>query len=313
MPIAAPSSERALSLWQLQAMSLELPSRSKYLRTVELFYDYCLLNSLAWDTASLVDWIPKEAIKKPGKVLATSTLEQKVTHVNFLTTMKPPLINGGPIHPKRLLQALGKISPKTYTDKVLPLVFLYELSLRLQPTLLQISIQLQTMLGLRAGHFCLLTPCAFMSNSLLLPPFKFQKKPVLICLQHVPTWLIKAFLSFQTSQYAPIIPWSAATYKSKYKKLTKDFNLCKASHSSRHTFASLHAAMGTPNSIIAAYMIHVRETTTKVYVHELRSGEYQYLLQHPDYFLPLMPQFAPASHNVLECYPDNQSLRLKHE
>ena len=183
---AAPSSERAISLWQLQATSLDVKTRAKYLTTIMAFYDYCELHSLPWSTASMVEWLPQEAMKIPGRVLAQSTMEQKASHINFLATLHPPLISGGTLHPKRLLQAIGKLSPKVYKDKVLPLYFLIELSHKLQPTLMQVSIQLQTLLGLRGGHFCLLKPCAFMGDSLLLPPFKFQKNPVLICILHVP-------------------------------------------------------------------------------------------------------------------------------
>jgi len=211
------------------------------------------MHNLPWTTASMVDWLPKEAMKYPGKILTAQTMEQKASHINCLTTFLPPLIAGGPIHPKRLLQAIGKLSPKVYTNKVLPIRFLIDLSRLLQPTLMQTAVQLQTLLGLRGGHFCMLRPCDFNANSLLLPPFKFQKIPVLLCTLHVPTWLIKTYLSRQTSYYAPIIPWSAATYKSKYKKLTQAYKLCKASHSSRHTFASLHAALSTPLSTVAQY------------------------------------------------------------
>ena len=271
------------------------------------------MHNLPWTTASMVDWLPKEAMKYPGKILTAQTMEQKASHINCLTTFLPPLIAGGPIHPKRLLQAIGKLSPKVYTNKVLPIRFLIDLSRLLQPTLMQTAVQLQTLLGLRGGHFCMLRPCDFNANSLLLPPFKFQKIPVLLCTLHVPTWLIKTYLSRQTSYYAPIIPWSAATYKSKYKKLTQAYKLCKASHSSRHTFASLHAALSTPLSTVAQYMVHVRETTTKTYVHELSKEDYNLLLEHPDYFKHLNMQFAPSSDKVLECYPARQDQRLLHE
>jgi len=240
-------------------------------------------------------------------------MEQKVSHINFLADFNPPMIAGPPMHPKRILQGIGKLCPQTYTDKVLPIQFLIGLSTRLQPKLIHIAVQLQTLIGLRGGHICLLKPAAFMGNSVLLPPFKFQKHPVLVCLLHVPRWLIEAFLSFQTSHFAPIIPWSSATYKAKYKELTKAFKLCKASHSSRHTFASIHSAMGSPIQTIAQYMIHVRETTTKVYVHDLKPEEYQLLMSYPDYFRRLSIQFAPSSDRVLECYPARHDLRLKHE
>ena len=65
--------------------------------------------------------------------------------------------------------------------------------------------------------------------------------------------------------------------------------------------------------IIANYMVHVRETTTKVYVHDLLAGEYQLLLNNSDYFLPLSLQFAPDSLKVLECYPSKQAMSLKNE
>ena len=235
-------------------------------------------------------------------------MEQKVSHVNFLADLNPPMIAGGVIHPRRLLKAIGKLSPQVVKDKVLPMMFLINLWNMLQPTLMHISIQFQTLVGLRGGHFCLLRPCDFLCGSLLLPPFKFQKTPVLISLQHVPSMLVEALLSYGTDHYAPIIPWSASMYKTKYKQLTKGFNLCKASHSSRHTFASLHAAKGTPLCTIQRYMVHVRESTTKGYVHELSLSECQVIVKYPDYFLPLSLQLAPSSHKVLECYPDRQTI-----
>ncbi len=301
MQSAAPSSDRAICLWQLQAYSLEAKSRAKYWATIAAFYDYCVLCRLHWHTMSLMEWIPYDAMKCPGKVLKQTTMEQKVTHVNFFAEMKPPLILGGTMHPQRLLKAIGKLSPKVYTNKVLPLSFLLALSKLLKPTLMQVAIQLQTLMGLRGGHICLLKPCEFIQRSVLLPPFKHQKHPVLMSLSHVPVWLIEAYLSFQTSQYAPIIPWSAETYKKKYKALTKGYNLCKASHSSRHTFASIHAAKSTPLGIVACYMVHTRETTTKVYIHTLKPEDYQLLVANQDYFLPLNLQFAPVSHKELEC------------
>ena len=44
--------------------------------------------------------------------------------------------------------------------------------------------------------------------------------------------------------------------------------------------------MGSPIQTVAQYMmIHVRETTTKVYVHDLKPEEYQLLMSFPDYYI----------------------------
>ena len=156
---AAPSSERAISLWHLQATSLTVGSRQKYLSSIIAFYDYCVLHHLPWSTASLIEWLPAYAIKDSTKILTKATMEQKCSQINFLTDLHPPMIAGGAIHPKRLLQAIGKLAPKVLTNKVLPVQFLLELSIKKTPSLMEVSVQLQTFLGLRGGHFCLLKPC----------------------------------------------------------------------------------------------------------------------------------------------------------
>ena len=219
-------------------------------------------------------WISEMSIlaKKP---LAPTTVQQKISHINFLTELKPPLLPGGPILAPRYFKGLNKITPMIADKKLyLPPSFIVRLATMQDPGLIHLSIQMQMYLGLRGGHFSILEPQMFMDRNVLLPPFKFQKRPVLLPLHHVPPALLEKFLLMCNQEhYAPLLPWLPSTYKKKFREVTLELGLPNASHSARHTFGTIQAILGTDMNIIQRYLIHKRGKTTEVYVHSMTSRE----------------------------------------
>ena len=82
-------------------------SRAKYWTTISAFYDFCVTNRLPWHTSSLADWLPKEALKYPGRILTQRTMEQKCSHVNFLADFNPPVKQGYQYTQREFYKALG--------------------------------------------------------------------------------------------------------------------------------------------------------------------------------------------------------------
>ena len=76
--------------WIIQANSLKPATRTKYLKTQLNFWEHCCQFNLYWHSSTMVHWLPYIAVNNKGHKLAATTLQQKVSHVNFLTTLKPP-------------------------------------------------------------------------------------------------------------------------------------------------------------------------------------------------------------------------------
>ena len=216
-------------------------------------------------------------------------------HVNFLADMKPSLLPGGHFAARHLPAGLGKLAIAKVSKKPLNPLFLMHLWHLPSMKPLHICILMQTALGLRAGHLAILTANQFGSETVMLPAFKFQK-PVLMPLLHVPDQLLAMFLDLASgrSKDAPIIPFTAAQYKKQFGKLLKQQGFSQTSHSSRHAFGSIHAAMMTSHPTIARYLVHTKEKTTKVYIHEFPLSELQCIRTHPSYFLPLSLVHQPT-------------------
>ena len=188
----------------------------------------------------------------------------------------------------KYFKGISKFTPvRVPKKKYLPPSFIVRLAKQEDPELIYLAVQMQCYLGVRAGHFSLLEPQQFMGMNVILPPFKFQKRPVLMPLYHIPVELLKKFLSLcNQEQFAPLLPWLPATYKKKFKEITLQLGLPNASHSARHTFGSIQAILGTAMDIIQRYLIHKRGKTTEIYVHSMTSSEIAVILAHPSLFIP---------------------------
>ena len=239
------------------------------------------------------------AAKKP---LAPTTIQQKISHVNFFTELKPPLLPGGPILVPRFYKGLANVQPlQSVKQKFLPPAFIVKLTKLESPQLIHIAILVQFYLGIRAGHFSILEPQMFLGRNVILPPFKFQKRPVMLPLCHVPHKLLEQFFSLCGSEsYAPLLPWLPATYKRKFKEVTLELGLPNASHSARHTFGTVQAVLGSEMEIIQRYLIHKRGKTTETYVHTMSSRDIATVLANPLIFIPCSPILAIAPRYLLE-------------
>ena len=140
----------------------------------------------------MVHWLSYVAATKKGKILAASTLQQKVSHMNFLTTLRPPLLPGGEMKLDRLIQGLTSMSLVTVKNKVLPPSFLWRLHLLYKAKPIYVAMQVQAALGLRAGHFMLLKPKHFLPGSVAT---FLQETPniYVAATHHVSQELLKAY------------------------------------------------------------------------------------------------------------------------
>ena len=228
-----------------------------------------------WHSSSVAPWLT--ALQLEGKKpLAEATLQQKVTHINFLTELNPPMLPGGHIVMPKLVHGLAKFS--TYCPKVnmLPPSFLISLALLEEPQLIHIAVQLQAAIGLRAGQMTLITPMHLLTQGqMIAPPFKRQKLTVLLDIMHVPKWLVDAFLSFQKNGFSPILPWTTPQYRAHFKSLCVSYQLPQTSHAARHTYASIHRFLNEPLPMISQILIHKGECTIDKYLHSISEEEQQ--------------------------------------
>jgi len=292
--------------WTIQANSLKPATRVKYMTTQLNFWEHCCQFTLHWHSSTMVHWLPYVAATKKGKILAASTLQQKVSHVNFLTTLRPPLLPGGEMKLDRLIQGLTAMSLVTVKNKVLPPSFLWRLHLLYKAKPIYVAMQVQAALGLRAGHFMLLKPKHFLPGSVMLPPFKKHLTSMLLPTHHVPQELLKAYLGLQPSTATRddlVLPfWTPDQYKKLFAQATLELGLDHATHSARHTFASIQAALCCPRGILAAYLQHKDPKTSTTYIHELSEEELQCVNDHPEYFIPCSMMLAPATRAKLVKY-----------
>ena len=281
---AAPSTARLVTMIKVQCAALGATSKTRYLSTMLKFSEWCDKEHMLWHSASAGLWLT--TIQLGGnKPLAENTLLQKVTHLNFLTDLSPPLLPGGKISLSKLVQGLAKFSTHSSLENMLPPSFLISLSLLEQPQLIHIAIQLQASIGLRAGQMTMITPMHLLTpGQLIAPPFKLQKFTVLLSVEHVPVWLIHAFLSFQQNGFSPILPWTTPQYRAKFKEVCVTYKLPQTSHAARHTYASVHRFLNEPLPMISQILIHKGADTVETYLHAISLAEQKIIMEHPDYF-----------------------------
>ena len=199
----------------------------------------------------------------------------------------------------KLIKGMKALQVLKATPKVLPPVFLWRLHCLHKPEPIHIAIQMQAALGLRAAHFVMLKRHNFWVKSVLLPPFKKRTSSTLLPTDHIPPALLEAYFKLQPASSPPssvILPfWTPAQYKQKFTNATRALGLNHATHSARHTFASIQAAKGTPRGTLAAYLLHYDDKTTGIYVHELSPEDLRCVLEHPEYFRTCSMLLPPAA------------------
>lgn len=286
---AASSSAKATILLHLQcAGHLKGASRAKYLTTITDFSEYCDAKHLPWHASTVKFWLGDRNLTT-DKPWATSTMQQKISHVNLLTELSPPLLPGGAVLAARLAPGLGCLRVDSFRPTILPPSFLVTLKNLQQPQLIHLAVQMQALTGLRAGQLSLLTPANLgTQGKLWLAPFKHQQLPAILDIRHVPEWLVRALLLHRQEDYTPILPWTPDQYKAKFKQLTGIYKLPQASHSARHTFASVQKFLNTPASMIGKALTHSAAKTQHVYLHPLSPMEQKVVLENGAYFKPLV-------------------------
>ena len=144
---------------------------------------------------------------------------------------------------------------------------------------------MQAAIGLRAGQMTMMSPMHLLTpGQLIAPPFKRQKLTVLLNIEHVPVWLINAFLSFQKNGFSPVIPWTTPQYRAKFKSVCEGYRLPNTSHAARHTYASVHRFLHEPLDQISELLIHKGTKTLETYLHPICIAEQQVIMQYPEYF-----------------------------
>ena len=155
---------------------------------------------MPWHTSTVKFWLGDQALLTT-KVKATATLCQKVSHINMLVELDPPLIPGPRIHATNLAHGLGGLYQLVDKVHILPTSFLITLKNLHQPQVIHAAVQFQTQTGLRAGQMSMILPTHLVTGSKLwLPPFKHCGHAQILDITHVPAWLIILFLSFKTSE-----------------------------------------------------------------------------------------------------------------
>jgi len=287
-PFCCPSIAKCTVLLHAQAAgALKESTRSKYLASLKSLSAYCDSHHLPWHTGSVMYWLGDLNLGT-GKPLASSTLLQKISHVNLLVELQPPLIAGPQLSGSRLAPGLACTSLASLRKSILPPSFLLTLANLEKPQLLEAAIQFQALTGLRAGQMTILMPAHLATEGkLMIVPFKHQTLPQVVDIHHVPRWLVLLLLSFKKSMFTPILPWTPAQYQLLFSRLTSAYKLKLSTHSARHTFASVMKFLAVPLSVIATSMTHKQAKTLTPYLHALSPDEQQVVLAHPQYFTPI--------------------------
>ena len=282
---AALSTARLLVLLHLQcAGQLKLVSRLKYLGSQTAFSEYCYNKDLPWHSLCIKHWLGSQTLEK-GKPLACSTLIQKTSHINMLTGLDPPLLPGGKVATAHQCYGMGKLLGSPIRVSMLPPSYFLSLSFLQKPELIHLAVQLQAKLGLRAGQMTLLCGFHFATiGCLLAQPFKHMKSARVLPTDHVPQWLLDQFLTYSKDDLTPILPWTTAQYRAKFKALATSYGFTQASHSARHTFASVQMFKGDPLKVISFMLIHKGDKTVYNYTHPICAQEQKVIMRHPDYF-----------------------------
>jgi len=268
------------------------------LATQQNFWDHCVQFNLPWHSHSASHWLPYVAQYK-GRLLAATTLTQKISHINFLTELKPPMLPGPAVRLDKMITGLTSLQLTKEAPKVLPPTFLWRLHNLYQPKPIHIAIQMQTALGLRGGHFMIMKRRYYLSQGVLIPPFKKRLTYTLLPTAHIPPELLRAYLELQpqsATHSSYVLPfWTPAQYKKLFSAATKELGLNRATHSARHTFCTIHSAKGTPRGIVAAYALHKDDKTTNIYVHDLSPEELACVHDHPEYFRTCSMLLTPVA------------------
>ena len=253
------------------------------------YSNYCAKEQLPWHTDYVSHWLGALCMEAGCKFKATSTLQQKLSHINCLLAFKPKLIRGHTLDLQDLAKGLGGLKAICLKDHILPPSFLITMSLLKRPQVLHIAVQFQALTGLRGGQMSLITAEDLKRVHFYLwaAPFKHRLVPLLVDIRQVPQWLVQAFLSFSTEECAPILPYTPSQYKQLFKELTASYGLSQASHAARHTFASVQRSLDVPLYRIQQAMTHDNEKSLGTYLHPLIGKEMRVVLQHPQYFVPL--------------------------
>ena len=283
---AATSSAKTLILQQNQcAGHLKYETRTKYLTTQLQFSSYCHQHGLPWHTSSILYWMGDSTLGDTGKLLATSTLQQKLSHINCLTETVPPLLPGATLNLQSLAHGLGGLKLTYLKDHILPPSFLLALSHLQQPTVLTTAIQFQALAGLRAAQVShLLPPHLATPGKLWVAPCKHTQIPVILDISHIPAWLVTLFLSFAKSNHTPLVPMTPAQYKQEFRKLTASYGLKHTTHTARHFFASLQRFLNVPPAKISQALIHATLSTVMQYIHAMTVEQQRVILSNPQYF-----------------------------
>ena len=270
---------------KVQCAALKDVSRARYLSNQLKFSDWCEKANMPWHSTSVCEWLTTIQLDGKAKPLSEATLTQKVTHLNFLTELNPPLLPGGKCTMGKLVTGLAQFSTYSSLENMLPPSFLISLSLLEKPQLIHIAVQLQAATGLRAGQMTMINPMHLLTlGQLIAPPFKRQKHTVLLSIEHVPIWLIRAFLSYKKNDFSPIMPWTTPQYQAKFKELCSTYGLSHTTHAARHCYASVHRFLNEPLPMISQILIHKGERTLDTYLHSISKEEQHVIQSHPDYF-----------------------------
>ena len=249
--------------------------------------EFCEANYMSWHTYSVKFWLGDLNLTG-GKPRAASTLTQKISHINMLVDLQPPLIPGPKLQIGDLAKGLGGLHLVAFKSVILPAWFIITLKNLEHPQMIHTAVQFQTLTGLRAGQMSLIMPAHLQTvGRLWIAPFKHCDHAQILDITHVPAWLTKRFLSTKTPVHTPILPWTPDQYKVQYKKLTATYKLPHTSHASRHTFASIQRFLSTPLPRIAQALCHKTGKTLPAYVHALSPQDQQVVLDNLDYFKPL--------------------------
>ena len=244
------------------------------------------MHRMPWHFNSVDSWIADLAVKL-GR--AKSTLDQKISHLQILADINPPLIRGERQHSHgRLVKGLAKLTLAAAGPTFLPPSLVVTLFSLKDPDPIHKAIVFQSSVGLRCGQMVRVQPQHVPNHeSMLHPPFKKALHSLLLPINHVNPVVIDRFVKLGKDPHTPILNLTAAQYRSHFKRVCHDYGYKLTTHSARHTFVCVQTVLGTPLPIIGAHVVHKQpKRTTPQYQHDVGQEETLVVLRHPELFKP---------------------------
>ena len=262
--------------------AFEPTTRTKYLATFHHFVDWSDCHGLQICPATLLRWTNHltNDLHRTG-----STVAQYVSRLMFFQdTGQLPFIYS-PAVKRWVTGAKKQFHSSTNIPCVLPSCIVALYNQRVKSTTQRLLL-FQCLMGLRSGHFKLVTSTHLTAYDIVLPPYKKRRVATSLSVAHIPDEVLLGVLSLTDDMHSPFVSMSLPQYQAAVVKECRDLGHRVTGGAARRSFATIqhHLDVGLPR--IAHFLCHADIASTRTYIKVLPASELHCLRQHPYLFRP---------------------------